>query len=281
MENQYPLKVTVALRSGENKTNRRSLALAQGLYLAGCQIKEISRAQQVPKCDLLIQTGFSPSESLKSAISEGIPYLIAEAPVFRDMYDVDGASNFTYCGLAGGGYRPPAPQEERRKPALEPLKTTGGTLIIGQKPTDHSLRGSDHVQWLLDKQQEYPTARLRQHPLMVNPEELPPLEYDLSNCRKAITYTSTTCIEAYAMGLEIVAEGLGSEYRDDISREELFHELSWSTFTHSELRARDVGRHIKSGYAQALEMAKAGNQEQPREKLDGKSVCERYYRAIK
>ena len=87
-------------------------------------------------------------------------------------------------------------------------------------------------------------------------------------------------IDAVIHGLDVIAEGLGSEYRSDRSRDELIHQLSWSSFTHTELSTAEVGQHILSGFEVARERARAGRQEIPRGRVDGRAVCERYYRAL-
>lgn len=274
------MKVAVALRGGENRTNMRSLALANGLRSAGVKVGKISRSDRSDGYDLIIQTGFSSSVALTTAIERRCPYIIAEAPCFRDLYSLDRASNFTYNGLAGGGWRPPAPKEERLKPELLPLKTEGGILIIGQKPTDHSLRGSDHVQWLQDRMEEYPEARVRQHPLMVSDATNATLESDLATCLQVITYTSTVAIDGLAAGCKIKTKR-GSEAHGYTDRERLFHELSWSTFTHEELSTGDVGRHILGGFETARERAELGLQEIPRPRVNGPAICKRYYDLLK
>lgn len=274
------MKVSVHLRGGNNKTDVRALAIVAGLEAAGCTVKKLGRDEK-SDAELIVQTGFGKTVALMGAIDDGKPYLIAEAPCFRGFYDIDKASNFTYCGLAGGGIRPPADKGDRPHPTIH-TRTDGGegTLIIGQKPTDHSLRGSDHVKWLLEKLAEYPEGTLRHHPLMVSPDSLRPLGEELSGYGHIVVWSSTVCVDALVAGNRVTAEGIGAEWDGKEDREEAIHRLSWSSFTHGELQSAEVGRYIASGYEMALQRAQDGQQEIPRERVDGKSICERYYRSL-
>ena len=177
------MKIAVALRDGPNLTNPRSECLIGPLEAEGHEVKRIGRGEVVKGADLLIQTGFAGSRALKSMIDQRLPYIIMEAPFWRDYYDVHASSSWGYNGLAGGAWAPSPPDEERPKPELKPMKAgTGPTIIIGQKPTDHSLRGSDHVKWILDVRSEVPEADFRPHPLMWGAKHL----------SKAVKYAPTT-----------------------------------------------------------------------------------------
>lgn len=226
------------------------------------------------KADLVVQTAFNNSIPLMGAVEQGVPYLVMEAPPFRTLMPMEKWSSFNYNGLAGGAFRPKAPDERRIQPELLPLKTEGKTLIIGQKPTDHSLRGSDHVSWLVDKRGEYPEAEFRHHPLMVVEQE--PIEKGLEDVKKVIVYTSTTAVDAAVAGCEVVVEGPGCWWQSIGSREEECHELSWSSFTHTELASRRVAEHILSGYDEACTV----EPEIPKGRADGRIVCEQYYRRL-
>jgi len=197
--------------------------------------------------DLVVQTGFNRSTALEGALDRGIPFLVMEEPPFRTLQA--GWASFGYNGLAGGAYRPKAPEEPRPTPDIAPLKTSGATLIIGQKPTDLSLRGSDHVEWLEDKLLEYPGADIRHHPLCV--AERTTIEEGLRDVKKVIVYTSTVAVDAAVAGCEVVIEGSGCWWRAIGTREEECHELSWAAFTHAELATQRVARYILSGYEEA------------------------------
>jgi hypothetical protein len=239
-----------------------------------------SRAEDANGADLVIQTGFGRSAALMSAINSGIPYLIMEAPVFRDVYDLSLASNFTFNGLQGGGTRPEPEDEPRKAPRLEPERNDGSTIIMAQKPMDNSLRGSDHIAWLLEKMDEYPEAELRHHPLMVPPGYNEPIAAALSKCKRAITYTSTAAVDSIIAGCETICDHPANEAYGYTDRRELIHKLSWSTFTHDEYGTDDIAAYVLKGYEEAEANAQRGLQEIPREKVDGAAICRRYYRAF-
>lgn len=268
------MKVVVGLREGPNKTNMRSEALIQGLKRANQGVKRQGREQSVKEADLYVQTGFAPSTGLKSAIELQIPYIIMEAPVFRD-FGLDDYSSWGYNGLMGGAWRPQAPETAREKPTLQE-RHGGPQLIIGQKPTDHSLRGSDHVEWIRAKREALPEADFRPHPLMVPPGTLEPIHEVLKDYGEVYTYSSTVGVDALIAGCEVHAESDGSLLRAYTgSREEFIHELSWWQAHHTSYGA--LIDYILSGYDEARERAKQGLMEHPREKIDGAAACRRYY----
>ena len=272
------MRVTVHLREGANATNARSEALGAALESAGASVEYLSRATAPKDSDLVVQTGFAPSNALRHAVDARIPYLIAEAPFWRDFYDVHTASSWGYNGLAGGAHAHRAPEEPRPAPKLLPMrKNASGTLIIGQKPTDHSLRGSDHVGWILGVKSEIPEADFRPHPLMVPHGTLEPLAEVLGDYGRIITYTSTVGAEALVAGCEVRADHRCSLAYGVTDREAWHHELSWRQAPHN--RFSELGVHILSGYEEAKARAEAGLVETPREKVDGKAICERYYRS--
>ena len=273
------MEISVALRGGENVTDMRALALAKGLSYLPHTVKLIERAETV-SCDLLVQTGFGRSVALLGAIEQEIPYIIMEAPSFRGFYNEALASVFTYNGMQNGGIRPQVPSEPRRAPELQELRTEGSTLVIAQKPTDHSLRGSDHIAWIKEKLDEYPEAELRHHPIMVPPGYNEPIASALSECKRTIAYTSTASVDSLIAGCETICEHPANEAYGVTDRREWLHRLSWYNFTHNEYSTDDIAAFVLTGYEEAAEAAKAGKVEIPREKEDGGAVCRRYYRAF-
>ena len=268
------MKVAVHLRGGPNRTNVRSEAITDGLYEAGHHVEFLPRHEVSKTADLVIQTGFCGTNALRGAIDRRVPYLIMEAPPFRTLCPWESWSSWGYNGIAGGAYRPEAPDEPRPTPSTSPRKETGDTLIIGQKPTDHSLRGSDHVGWLEAKLRESPRAKLRHHPLMVDPPCT--IEEALDGVQSVITYTSTVGVDAAVAGCKVIVEGPGSWWIQGIEREAHLHALSWAAFTHDEYRTRRVAEHILSGYDAAREV----EPEIPRGKQDGRAICEQYYKRV-
>lgn len=271
------MRITVALRSGPNLTNPRSECLIPALEEAGHTVTVIERGEVVKGADLFIQTGFAASNALRSQIDQRLPYLIMEAPFWRDYYDVHASSSWGYNGLAGGAFAPSPPDEERPKPELKPMKAgTGPTIIIGQKPTDHSLRGSDHVQWIIDTRNQIPEAAFRPHPLMVPPDTLEPIEAIFERYDRVVTYTSTVGCEALVAGCKVRADhrynlawGVGEG-----CRESWHHDLSWRQSTHD--RMSEIVPHILSGYDEARERAATGLIEYPRNKVRNTAIDAAY-----
>jgi len=272
------MKVAGHLRAGPNKTNRRTESLCTALSDYGLEVVYSERGVPVHDADLVVQTGFARSEALLDAIEREVPYIIMEASPFRTL-DINEYSSWGYNGLAGGAWRPDPPSEERWKPELKPIHD-GDTLIIGQKPTDHSLRGSDHVKWLLERFEEYPQGRFRPHPLMVAPDSLIDLESDLASAGLVVTYTSTAGVDARIAGCRVRVDGRGSfAGNGDGDREEWLHRLSWYQAKHEDYK--ELIPYILSGYDEALARAENGDQEIPRGRVDGPAICQRYYSAIR
>ena len=273
------MHISVHLRDGPNDTNKRSQCLAIGLQSLDHRIEYRTRAEG-SRADLVIQTGFDASAALKDAIDRQVPYLIMEASPFRSWTDIGKVSSWGYNGLAGGAWRPTVPSEVRSKPVTKPMKTEGGVLIIGQKPTDHSLRGSDHVGWIEEKLREYPDSVFRGHPLMEPGQGS--LDAQIEEARRVVTYTSTTSVEAAVAGCALQIDGQGSWWtpEEGESREETLHRLSWYSFAHTEYTGSDTAAWVASGFEEAQARAKAGKVEIPREKVNGQAITKRYHQRI-
>ena len=270
------MHISVHYRLGPNKTNMRSECIAKGFEALGHDVTYHDRATSV-NSDLVVQTAFHASNCLRDAIDRQVPYLIMEAGPFRSLTKLENVSSWGYNGLAGGAWRPPVPEEARSCPVVEPMKTEGGILIMGQVPTDHSLRGTDHVAWLAAKFAEYPEAQYRGHPRM-EPGQAS-LASALEEALQVITYTSTSAVEAAVAGCEVKVEGPGSWWSpyDGESREETIHRLSWYVFTHDEYTRTAPTAWIISGYEEAKARMEAGQREIPREKVNGQAISAGYH----
>ena len=263
------MNVVVALRTGENKTNVRSESIARGLELAGCKITTINRTESLPKgTDLVLQTGFGKTRPLVEAIENHIPYLLAEAPAIRHDPRISTMdwSSFSYNGLLGGGYAPPAPYGEVWKPELKPMRSqNGSTIITLQVPNDHSLRGMDINAWAREQLVKYPDAELRPHPLMV-PYEIESLDDMYARAGMVVASTSTQGCEALYLGIPVDITDRRSLAYDVKDREQWAHELSWRHAPHDALATERWGKHVLSGYEIAKVRAQKGIQEFPRDK---------------
>lgn len=266
------MRISVHLRSEPSATNVRCRGLAYGLAEAGHTVVYSPRREYTKGVDLVIQAGFNATTALRGAIDDGIPYLIMEAPPFRTLCPWEEWSSFGYNGLAGGATRPDPLDAPRPTPGRLPPKIQGSTLIIGQKPTDHSLRGSDHIRWLEEKQVQYPDARIRHHPIMLPSDET--IEEALLDVKRVITYTSTVSVDARFAGCEVIIDGSGSwGLLSDRA-------LSYAAYHHDDYFHKHVGLYVLSGYDEAADRAKNGLVEIPRKKVDGRAICQQYYQRL-
>lgn len=275
------MKVAVHLKGHQTITNQRSECLGKLLEKRGHDVVWTTRDQLVQDdTDLTIQTCFAPSIALRDAIDKQTPFLIMEAPYFRDFYDKNAAGAFGYNGLAGGSWRPVPPKEKRPHPELLPMKTEGRTLIVGQKPTDLSLRGSDHVQWLLDRFEEFPDADFRPHPLMVWPVNmLKPIAEVLEGYQRVITYNSTVGVDARIAGCEVRIDGPCSlAEMGEMSRQEWIHDLSWAQANYAEYEV--LVDYIMGGYDEAKARMESGLHELATVRARGAAIQSRYYGEI-
>lgn len=268
------MKVSVHLRGGPNLTNFRSEVLAEGLEALGHTVVVRSRAEGCGDADLMVQTAFSRSYAVMDAIGKRIPFLIMEAPFWRHIPMEDWVS-WGYNGLAGGAFRHSAPDKERPKPELQPWKEDGAIIVFGQKPTDHSLRGHSHADWIVSKLEEYPDAEFRPHPLTVPRESLEPFAQAISRCKKAITFSSTSGAEALIAGCESQPEHPGSIAYEVSDREQWLHETSWAQFRRHEF-CEGGAEHIIGGYDEARARSEQGLVEEPRLRVDGQKEFARY-----
>ena len=274
------MQVSVHLKPHQTRTNERSSCLGRLLEQRGYKVTWTTRDIIVPDTELTIQTCFMPSKAIHWAIDNQVPFLVMEAPYFRDFYHMIDAGAWGYNGLAGGSWRGKCPEAERPKPELEPMKTEGLTLIIGQKPTDLSLRGSDHIQWLLDRFEEFPEADFRPHPHMVWPKDrLPPIADLLVGYKKVITYNSTAGVDAHIAGCEVRIDGPCSLAElGDMTREEWLHDLSWAQGEYATYE--DLVPYIMDGYEEAKDRMHSGQHEIARVRNNGGAIQQRYYREL-
>jgi hypothetical protein len=247
--------------------------IARGFEELGHTVLYRGRGEPIGDADLCVQVGFNASIALTDALEKRRPYLIMEAGPFRKWTKQTDHISWGYNGLAGGAFRGEPGDEPRWHPEPELERTEGGILVMGQKPMDHSLRGSDHVGWLEAKLREYPEATYRPHPLMVHGQS--GIEDALEGIQKVIVYTSTSAVEAAIAGCEVVVEGQGCWWDPSMEMDRQLHALSWAAFSPNEYHGPAAAHTLRS-YEEARAKAEAGQVEIPRRKLDGRSLCERH-----
>jgi len=256
------------------------------LATSALQGKPCSREDHLPAdADMLIQWGFKPTPSLKSAVARKIPYVIVDMGYWEGQRDA--RQSISFNGLHGGGLkidvldRPP-----RYHPELQPPRMDGEyVLIIGQLAGDASLRGENPETWMRKTAGKAIALYrrpviLRPHPRMLNPWEpvSEPLEDALENAYACVTHTSTCAVTALRMGVRTVATHWGSPVYGLASmqlssfhnpgRIARFHRLSWHDYNLADLEERETaGAFIKDSYSQAKLAASAGTLEVPGAKL--------------
>lgn len=268
------LTVSAHLRTTDRTsapTDRALLALVGGLAEAGCKIDYRPRGAAPGRdADLVVQWGLARSNALREALDRELPYLIAEAPHYR-LGEFGKQISYGYGGLGAGAFHARPPAKRRKRPELRAWHD-GPTAIALQKPNDHSLRGSDHNAWAAKYLDRHPDMEVRPHPIMVgNSRVMEPVDEFLARIGHLITYSSTIGGEALVAGCRVTADHYGSMARPYLdgefeTREEWLHWLTWTSFHIQELWTREVAKHILSGFEEARERARLGQQELPREK---------------
>jgi len=273
------MKVTVLLRPNDGITNDRCRAVGEGLA-SRCKVNYSTRSdwlQEQP--DLLVQAGFHATLPLREQLEQRRPFLIIEEPLWRPNPEFSQvAASFGYNGLTGGDWHPPSPEHERPHPLLMPMKGMGdgACVVFGQKPNDHSLRGSDHVAWLKAKLAAFPEAEFRHHPLMcAHTQE--PLDDVLDRSSVAITYSSTVGAEALIAGCVSNPNCRQSTAYNVTDREQWIHDLSWHNFTLEEFATPKVAKYILSGFQEAWARCQNDNVERPRGRVNKQEIMMRYY----
>lgn len=119
------------------------------------------------------------------------------------------------------------------KVSLEPWRTDGQTLIlpqrgIGSKPTAMPSG------WAKRAQKRY-HAPVRPHP---GKRESVPLEKDLADCGRVITWGSGAAVKALMMGIPVISEmpnWIAAQDNTDAGRLAMFRRLAWAQWTLAEI----------------------------------------------
>ena len=261
------IDIAILKRKNIGMTNVRLDAVGEGLSkLPGVRVRYVDRTQ-FQSADLIIQHGFKSSQALTYCCDERKPYLIIEHPHWRREHEDESAS-FGYNGLGGMQFLPEVPATYKWRPDMLHLKTEGSTIIFAQKPNDHSLQGHDHVSWLKQQRDQYPTAEFRHHPLM-SATPLEPLDRVLDRCHLAITYSSTVGGEALLAGCVSYPSSPASIAYDVGDREAWAHKTAWRQFSLDEFASPFAAGYIMSGFEEARERARSGLIQRPRSKMAG------------
>jgi hypothetical protein len=213
--------------------------------------------------DLYVQWSFRNTEALRCAVAQKKPFLILDGGFFADRDSHFGLSFNGFMNLAD--YVEP-PEGTRPHPRPLDWNENGDTIVVyGQVPTDKSLRGLDHDQWVADTMREakaaYPEYRVkfRPHPNVVKGQ--PPMEADFERMYTAVTYTSTAgvqtavagirtvCMHPAAMATPVSSAELGSPIRVP-GRQLWLRDLSWRQYGDDEIEA--AADYIRHAFPQIL-----------------------------
>lgn len=221
-------------------------------------------------CDFAVIWGWRQTK----VIGSGVPVLCLERGHIQPRNDWVSAG---WNGLAGRGTYPKARDGGSRwnRHHAHHMKppSSGGTyaLVMGQTPGDAALQGRDIYKWLADachdlRANQY-RVRYRPHPQMLASGDLfcpegaifsqRSLEDDLSDAMLAVTFNSTSAVEAVLYGVPTLTFDEGSmawpvtahRFEDagkQFLREPWAHDLAWAQWLKSELEDGTAWEAIKT-----------------------------------
>ena len=116
---------------------------------------------------------------------------------------------------------------------LPPFRPSGETVILGQRGIGYP-KFRTPTGWERGAQRRY-GGRIRNHP---GRNEGLPLEDDLVNCGRVVTWSSGAAIKALMLGIPVVSEmpgWIGEQDNTVPGRLEMFRRLAWSQWTLDEI----------------------------------------------
>ncbi len=180
----------------------------------------------------------------KQCIARGVKVIVAENASWGNKFAGQNwfqlARNFHNTARMAP-YNGPERFDQLRIPLL-PWRESGETVIlpqrgIGSKPVamPKAFAARMHKKY---------GARVRKHPGM---HERIPLESDLANCGRVITWGSGAAIKALTWGIPVISyyqEWVGTQNNTDEGRLEMFRRLAWSQWTYSEIKSGEAFTHL-------------------------------------
>lgn len=203
----------------------------------------------------------------------GRDYLVMERGYFGDRFKM---TSLGFNGLNGRAQfhneNSPPDRWEKHGVELTPWKPIGSgeyILVLGQVSGDASIEGVDIKRWAIntcrDLKRRYPDpVVLRPHPLARDydyPDDIEvmttrPLAEDLRDAVFAVTYNSTSGVDAIISGTPVVAIDEGSMvysmaahdiYLDPprYDRTQFFYDLAYCQWTWKEIETGEAWEHLK------------------------------------
>jgi hypothetical protein len=220
----------------------RKRAFEEGLQALGYDTVESITASPGKKDILVTWNRIGPGDAAARLFaSAGRPVIVTENASWGN--DFDGARWYTLaldyhnksgCFPVGGPER-----WDVLGVSLAPWRAGGETVILPQRgigPTGIAMPSS----WGKKLQ-----GRIRPHPgRNQNPT---PLEQDLQNAGKVITWGSGAAIKALIMGIPVeshMPNWIGEQDNTDEGRLAMFRRLAWAQWTLDEIRRGDPFRHL-------------------------------------
>ena len=118
---------------------------------------------------------------------------------------------------------------------LDDWRTDGETIILPQRGI-----GSAPVampKWFPKRSKRDHGGRIRKHPGI---RVRVPLEDDLQQCRKVVTWGSGAAIKALMMGIQVTSympNWIGEQDNTEHGRMDMFRRLAWAQWTHQEIES--------------------------------------------
>lgn len=121
---------------------------------------------------------------------------------------------------------------------LAPWRTEGETVILAQRSIGSPPVASPR-QWAAGALARH-GGRIRPHPGI---HAAKPLEVDLANCGRVVTWGSGAAIKALLWGIRVVSEmpnWIGQQDNTDACRLAMFRSLAWAQWRHSEIESGEA-----------------------------------------
>lgn len=211
------MTLEAVLHASTMEHQRRYVAwMIEGLERHGVSCKPIAGYDAPKAADFCVIWGWKQHGVIKHAKARGMPVLVMERGHLQPRMEF---TSIGWNGLAGRATYPTAAQCGdrwlRHWGTMAPWRFAGRyALLLGQTPGDASIAETDFPGWVKqvtrDLEQRGYAVKYRPHP---NVRETAPLADDLADAEIAVTYNSTSAVEAVLAGVPTIAMDAGSMAR--------------------------------------------------------------------